>query len=224
MTRPLDNSTNQLLDQSTTRQLGNSTILVVEDNKDLSFMICETLRSYIGCTVISAHNGEECLKIVKKEPPDVILLDIHMPKMDGFEVCTILKEDKQTKHIPIIFLTATASDLKSRIRGLEMGADDYIVQPVDNLEMITRVKVMLRIKQLIDRTGETGIAGSLLSAKTAHNLRSPLTSIIGMADLIQNQFYGALNEKQKEFARIISKSSQQLLKMINDLGTAKNQH
>jgi len=203
-----------------TRQPDNSTILVVEDNKDLSFMICETLRSYIGCTVISAHNGEDCLKMVKKEPPDVILLDIHMPKMDGFEVCTILKEDKQTKHIPIIFLTATASDLKSRIRGLEMGADDYMVQPVDNLEMITRVKVMLRIKQLIDRAGETGIAGSLLSAKTAHNLRSPLTTIVGMAELIQDPFYGALSEKQKEFARIISKSSQKLLKMINDLETA----
>ncbi|MDI6687617.1 MAG: response regulator [Desulfobacterales bacterium] len=200
------------------------TILVVEDNKDFSFMICETLRSYIGCTVISASNGEECLEIVKKEPPDVILLDIHMPKMDGFEVCTILKKNKQTSHIPIIFLTATASDLKSRIRGLEMGADDYIAQPVDNLELITRVKVMLRIKQLIDRAGKAGIPGSLLSAKTAHSLRSPLTSIIGMAELIKEPFYGSLSEKQKEFAGIISKSGQQLLKMINDLEKAKDQH
>lgn len=202
-----------------TRPLDNSTILVVEDNKDLSFMICETLRSYIGCTVISAYNGEECLKIAKKEPPDVILLDIHMPKMDGFEVCNILKKNRQTSYIPIIFLTATASDLKSRIRGLEMGADDYITQPVDNLELITRVKVMLRIKQLVDRAGKTGILE--LSAETAHNLRSPLTSIVGMAELIQDPFYGTLSEKQKEFARIISKSGQKLLKMINDLETAK---
>ncbi|MCK5509265.1 MAG: response regulator [Desulfobacterales bacterium] len=199
-----------------------STILVVENNKDVSFVICETLRSYIGCRVISAEDGEECLKMVKKEPPDVILLDIHMPKMDGFEVCTILKEDEQTKHIPIIFLTATAADLKSRIRGLEIGADDYIVQPVDNLELIARIKVMLRIKQLIDRTlidptGDTGISGPLLSSEMAHNLRSPLNSIIGMAELIQKPFYGTLNEKQKEFSQIIFRSSQQLLKMINEL-------
>lgn len=199
-----------------------STILVVEDNKDVSFVICEILRSHIGCRIISAENGEECLKMVKKEPPDVILLDIHMPKMDGFEVCTILKEDEQTKHIPIIFLTATVADLKSRIRGLEIGADDYIVQPVDDLELITRIKVMLRIKQLIDRTlidptGDTGISGPLLSAEMAHNLRSPLNSIIGMAELIQKPFYGTLNEKQKEFSQIISRSSQQLLKMINEL-------
>ncbi len=200
-----------------TQQLDNSTILVVEDNKDVSFVICETLRSYIGCMVISVGDGEECLKIVKKELPDVILLDIHMPKMDGFEVCSILKGDEQTSHIPIIFLTATASDLKSRTMGLEIDADDYIVQPVDNLELITRVKVMLRIKRLIDRAGETGISGHLLSAKTAHDLRSPLNSIMGMAELIQRRFYGTLNEKQKEFIRIISKSSQQLLDRINEL-------
>jgi DNA-binding response OmpR family regulator len=197
MTRPLDHST--------TRPLDHSTILVVEDNKDVSFVICETLTSYIGCRVISAGDGEECLKLIKKEPPDVILLDIHMPKMDGFEVCSILKGDEQTRHIPIIFLTATAYDLKSRIRGLEIGADDYIVQPVDNLELITRIKTMLRIKRLIDRAGETS------------NLRSPLNSIMGMAELIQRPFYGILNEKQKEFARIISKSSQQLLKLIDEL-------
>ena len=193
-----------------------STVLVVEDNEDVSFMICETLRSYIGCRVISAGNGQECLKIVKKEPPDVILLDIHMPKMDGFEVCSILKEDEQTKHIPIIFLTATAYDLKSRIRGLEMGADDYIVQPVDNLELITRVKTMLRIKRLIDTAREAGGSGSLLSAKMAHDLRSPLNAIMGMAELIQRPFYGTLNEKQKEFVLTISKSSQQLLDLINE--------
>jgi len=205
----------------TARPLDHSTILVVEDNKDASFMICETLRSYIGCRVISAENGKECLKIVKEEPPDVILLDIHMPAMDGFDVCTILKEDKQTKHIPIIFLTATASDLKSRIRGLEIGADDYIVQPIENLELITRVKVMLRIKRLIDRAGEISDSGPLLSAEMAHKLRSPLNSIMGMAELIQKPFYGTLNEKQKEFAEIISKSGKQLLKLIDELGSGR---
>ena len=210
MTRPLYQST-------TTIQINNSTILVVEDKEDVSFMICETLRYYIGCRVISAGDGEKCLKIVKKELPDVILLDIHMPEMDGFEVCSILKKDEQTQHIPVIFLTATAYDLKSRIRGLEIGADDYIVQPVDNLELITRVKVMLRIKHHIGRTGVTGISGPLLPAKTAHDLRSPLNSIMGMAELIQKPFYGTLNEKQKEFARTISKSSKQLLDLINEL-------
>ena len=210
MTRPLDNSTNQQLDHSTK-------VLVVEDNEDVSFMICETLRSYIGCNVITAMDGEACLKMAAEESPDVILLDIYMPGMDGFEVCRILKEDERTKLIPIIFLTPTADNMKSKIRGMEIGADDYLVQPVDNFELITRVKVMLRIKRLIDRAGGTDTSGPQLSPQMAHKLRSPLNSIIGMAELIQKPFYGALSEKKKEFALTISKSGYQLLKLINEL-------
>ena len=192
-------------------------VLVVEDDKDVSFMICETIRHRIGCQVIAAGDGIECLRMAKEELPDVILLDIHMPGMDGFEVCSVLKGDEETRFIPIIFLTATAYDLKSKIRGLEIGADDYLVQPVDDLELLTRVKVMLRIKQLIDRAGKRDASGIQLPAKTAHALRAPLNSIIGMADLIQKPFYGELTEKQKEFAQIISKSGHNLLKVINEL-------
>lgn len=194
--------------------VGMATILVVEDNKDVSFMICETLRSYIGCRVAAAMDGKACLEMVKKEAPDVILLDIHMPGMDGFEVCRILKEDEQTKEISIIFLTATADDMKSRIRGLEIGADDYLVQPVDNLELVTRVKVMLRIKRLIDTTKKTAPS---FPANAGHRLRSPLNSIIGMAELIQKPFYGPLTEKQKEFAQTISRSGHHLVMVINEL-------
>ena len=198
-------------------ELRSNNVLVVEDNKDVSLMICDILKYHIGCEVLTAYNGEECLCVVKEKAPDVILLDIHMPKMDGFEVCKILKEDEQTKYIPIIFLTATVDDLKGKIKGLELGADDYLVQPINNLELITRVKVMLRIKRLIDQTGAVNALSSQLSPKAAHDLRSPLNSIIGMADLIQKPFYGTLTEKQQEFAQIISKSGQRLLKMINEL-------
>ncbi len=198
-------------------ELRSTKVLVVEDNKDVSLMICDILKCHIGCEVLTAYNGEECLSAVKEKVPDVILLDVYMPKMDGFEVCKILKEDEQTKHIPIIFLTATLSDLKSKIKGLELGADDYLVQPIDNLELITRIKVMLRIKRHIDQTGAADALSSQLSPTAAHDLRSPLNSIIGMADLIQKPFYGTLTEKQKEFAQIISNSGQQLLKMINEL-------
>jgi len=194
-----------------------STVLVVEDNKDVSFMICETIRSYLDCRVIAAEDGKACLKMVKNEEPDIILLDINMPDMDGFEVCRILKEDEHTRYIPIIFLTATVDDIKSKVMGLEMGADDYLVQPIDNLELVTRIKVMLRIKRLIDSAEKFGSSKCRLSARIAHKLRLPLNTIIGMAELIQKPFYGTLSEKQKEFARLISKSGHQLLKEIDDL-------
>lgn len=193
----------------------NTTVLVVEDNNDASFMICETLKYHIGCRTLTARNGKECLKLVRTRPPDVVLLDVHMPGMDGFEVCRRLKEEDATKRIPVIFLTATAHDIQSKIRGLEMGAYDYLTQPVDNMELITRVKVMLRVKRLIDGVGEPGDAGPRLSDKTAHDLRAPLNTIIGMADLIQTPAFGSLTLKQREFAEIISRSGQRLLKLID---------
>ncbi len=202
-------------------ELRSTKVLVVEDNKDVSHMICDILKYHIGCEVLTAYNGEECLGVVKEKAPDVILLDIHMPKMDGFQVCKILKEDERTKRIPIIFLTASVDDIKSKIKGLELGADDYLVQPIDNLELITRVKVMLRIKQHIDQAGTANTLNPQLSPKIAHDLRSPLNSIIGMADLIQKPFYGSLTEKQKEFAQIISNSGQELLKQIKELADGR---
>ncbi|TFG47496.1 MAG: response regulator [Candidatus Brocadiia bacterium] len=197
-------------------ELRSTKVLVVEDNKDASLMICDMLKYHIGCEVLTAYNGEECLSAVKEKAPDVILLDIHMPKMDGFQVCKILKEDEQTKHIPIIFLTASVDDIKSKIKGLELGADDYLVQPINNLELITRIKVMLRIKRLIDQA-----LSSHLSREVAHDLRAPLNSIIGMADLIQKPFYGILTEKQKEFVQIISNSGQELLNRINEFSDGR---
>jgi len=193
----------------------NPAVLVVEDNLDASFMICETLKYHIGCRTLTARSGKECLKLVRETPPDVVLLDVHMPGMDGFEVCRRLKEDDSTKRIPVIFLTATAHDIQSKIRGLEMGAYDYLAQPVDNIELITRVKVMLRVKRLIDGVGTSGAARDRLSDKAAHDLRAPLNTIIGMAELIQTPAFGSLTPKQREFAEIISRSGQTLLKTMD---------
>lgn len=187
-------------------------ILVVEDNKDTSFMICEILKYHIGCQVITAIDGEECLRLAKDETPDVILLDINMPGLDGFEVCQILKRDEYTKQIPIILLTATLNELNNKIKGLEIGADDYLVQPIDNIELITRVKVMLRIKRLIEKAYES----EPLSV-TLHDLKSPLNTIIGFSDLLASRDYGPLTPKQKEFIGLIHQSANKLLSIVKNL-------
>ncbi|MFH1673517.1 MAG: response regulator [Pseudomonadota bacterium] len=198
-------------------------VLVVEDHKDVSFMVSEALKYHIGCEVITAKDGPECLKIVGDDSPDVILLDIHMPGMDGFQVCKILKEDEATKHIPVIFLTATCCELQNKIKGLEIGADDYLTQPINNLELITRVKVMLRMKKLIDRartSGEgTGDVKSLTTdflSMASHELRTPLNSIIGFSELLENEFYGTLTPQQKDFVGLIHENGEKLLKRIDD--------
>jgi DNA-binding response OmpR family regulator len=126
-------------------------ILIVDDNPDIAFMIQEKIRSAIGGAIRIANNGEAGLKAIDDEPPDLIMLDIRMPGTDGFEVCRLLKASPTTAAIPVIFLSATFNDLRSKIKGLDLGADDFMVHPVDDLELVTRVKAILQIKELRDQ-------------------------------------------------------------------------
>lgn len=126
-------------------------ILVVDDNNDIAFMIREKLRHFVGGEISTAKDGENALKLIQDNPPDLVILDICMPVIDGYEVCRKLKADARTAAVPVIFITSTYNDLRSRIRGLDLGADDYIVQPVDDLELVTRVKAVLRIKKMRDQ-------------------------------------------------------------------------
>ena len=114
-------------------------ILVVDDESSIR-RILETRLSMIGYTVITAADGEEALAVYKKELPSLIILDIMMPKLDGYGVCQEIRKDSD---IPIIMLTAL-SDVADRITGLELGADDYVVKPFSPKELEARIKAILR--------------------------------------------------------------------------------
>ena len=102
------------------------------------------------CQLFTARSGAEGIEKAKAELPDTILLDVIMPEMDGFEACRILKFDEDTKHIPVIMLTAIKTDSKSRANGLEMGADAFLSKPVDEAELAAQLDAMLRIKKAED--------------------------------------------------------------------------
>jgi len=114
-------------------------ILVVDDESSIR-RILETRLSMIGYTVITAADGEEALAVYKKELPSLIILDIMMPKLDGYGVCQEIRKDSD---IPIIMLTAL-SDVADRITGLELGADDYVIKPFSPKELEARIKAILR--------------------------------------------------------------------------------
>lgn len=118
------------------------TILVIDDEKDLIKLVDHYL-SRDGFLVISARDGLEGIEIAKKHKPNLILLDIMMPKMDGWEVCNHLKTIAGLAHIPVIMLTARAQET-DKVVGLEMGADDYITKPFSPRELVARVKAVLR--------------------------------------------------------------------------------
>jgi two-component system alkaline phosphatase synthesis response regulator PhoP len=122
--------------------LAKQTILVVDDEQDLLDLIEYNLRKE-GFDVIKAEDGEDGISQAREHKPDLVLLDIMMPKMDGLEVCDVMREDEQLKHIPIIFLTARG-DEKTEVEGLNKGGDDYITKPISTTKLVSRIKAVLR--------------------------------------------------------------------------------
>jgi class 3 adenylate cyclase len=124
-------------------------ILIVDDN-ETNRDILVTRLSTLGYQLSQAADGEEALVVARKELPDLILLDVMMPKLDGIEVCRRLKGDSSLPFMPIILVTAKA-DIKDVVAGLEAGADEYLTKPVEQTSLVARVKSVLRIKQLHDQ-------------------------------------------------------------------------
>jgi DNA-binding response OmpR family regulator len=120
-------------------------ILLVEDEKDLAWSICRSL-SAAGYETMAAHTGTEALALARRHPPDVFILDIMLPGMDGLSLCRRFKDDATTAAAPVIFLTAKAA-VEHRIEGLSLGADDYLAKPFDLRELLARVQALLRRRQ-----------------------------------------------------------------------------
>ena len=130
------------------KEIDLPSILLVEDD-DRDAKLIQTYLYGEPCRIKLARSGEEAISCARQERIDVILLDILLPSMDGFEVCRILKETEQTRNIQIIAVTSL-HDLDSKVRGIELGADDYLVKPINMHELRTRVKALIKKKAYLD--------------------------------------------------------------------------
>ena len=136
--------------------LSQSTILIVDDN----VQNVELLQAYLEtlpCKILTAYDGIEAMKILEdrsRPSPDLVLLDVMMPRMSGFEVCKKIKEDPAIRSIPVMMVTAL-NELGDIERGVECGTDDFVSKPVNKLELIARVKTMLKLKHLSDKLERT---------------------------------------------------------------------
>lgn len=127
-------------------------ILVVDDEPDALEVLGFKLRE-AGCTPLFAADGAKAIAAVRAERPDLIVLDLMLPEIDGMEVCKILRRDPTTVSIPIIMLTAKAGEM-DRVLGLELGADDYVTKPYSPRELVLRIRKLLKRAQAADETGE----------------------------------------------------------------------
>ena len=134
-------------------------ILIVEDEKDIVKMLEYNLKKE-GFKTVYANDGEEALDLARKELPELILLDLMLPVMDGLEVCKELKKERKTSGIPIIILTAKTQET-DKIVGLELGADDYVTKPFSPRELIARVKAVLRRTYEKEKLPEASRIGDL---------------------------------------------------------------
>lgn len=190
-------------------------ILIVDDNVDAVELLEKRLRSE-GYGTAGAYDGEEGLKKVVEYNPDLIILDIMMPRLDGYEVCKRLKMDEDTRYIPVLMLTAK-SDVESKVKGLDIGADDYLPKPVDYKELSARVRSLLTIKaahkKLVDE--EKSEAMEKMMDEVAHEVRNPLVSIGGFA----RKVYAGLPEDDpnKRYMEMIIQNVAVLESMIKQL-------
>ncbi len=159
-----------------------SRILVVDDiSKNLQ--VVGTILRNEGYHVMPATSGLQALARVSAQPPDLILLDLMMPEMDGLEVCSRLKADPFTRQIPVIFLTAS-NEMEHLMKGFEAGAVDYITKPFNAPELLARVRTHLELKHARERLREMNEEKNEFMGIAAHDLRNPLSAIQGYAEMI----------------------------------------
>ncbi len=181
-----------------------STLVLIVDDIPKNIQLLGNILANSGYHVAVATSGKQALSIIQKRMPDLVLLDVMMPEMDGFEVCQRIKENELFKEIPVIFLTAK-HDVDDKVRGFEVGGADYITKPFETAEVLARVQMQLQLKTARDmvvrynqelekiveaRTealirAERHAAFSLLIQGIVHNLRNPLNAISGALQLIE---------------------------------------
>lgn len=147
------------------------TILVVDDDQQ-NLELVQAYLEDIDCRTVAARDGIEALDLVAAAKPDLILLDVMMPKMSGFEVCRRLKDDPDTSTIPVIMVTAL-NEFGDIERGIDSGTDDFVSKPINKLELLTRIRTMLKLKHLTDRLQRTMAYLSEVEKQTQTALSSP---------------------------------------------------
>ncbi len=204
-------------------------ILIVEDSPESIELLKLNLKDE-NYDLFTAINGEEALVKTKEINPDLILLDILLPKLDGFQVCEELKTNPNTMFIPIIMITAL-KDLKDKIHGIELGADDYLTKPYEKIELLTRVRSLLRIKKYHDALQkkrreveaknhtliEIDKLKDELSGLIVHDMKNPLFVIQGNLQMMSMGVDSEQSKLIKKYIDRIDRSANNLLKMMSNL-------
>ena len=162
------------------------TLLIVDDTPDNVKVLRAFLHS-AGFDVLIAEDGDEGIQVVEYAMPDLILLDIMMPNMNGFDVCRHLKSQQKTKDIPIIFMTAL-TEMVDKLKGFELGAADYITKPFHQQEVLARVKAHITLRKQQQQLQKRNLELDAFAHTVAHDLKNPLGAIANLCDLFLEKY------------------------------------
>jgi len=205
-------------------------ILIVDDMKQ-NLLALELVLHDDDYRLVRAESGRDALRCLLNEEFALIILDVSMPIMDGFETAVLIRENKRSKHIPIIFVTALEKTDVQIFKGYFVGAVDYIMKPFVPEILRAKVAVFAELfrktrqlevqqKELVENNRQLlklSQAKSDFLANMSHELRTPLNSVIGFSGTLLDQEFGVINDKQREFVNIILSSGGHLLSLINDI-------
>jgi len=201
---------------------GKNLVLIVDDNPENLKVLGQIIRKK-GHNLTFAQDGESALLSIKTKRPDLVLLDIMMPGLDGYEVCRKIKENHEIRDIPVIFLTAK-TEQEDIIKGFELGAVDYVTKPFNTHELLMRVDTHLELKNARDTIihqkadlEKVNAAKDKFFSIIAHDLSNLFNGLLSFSDILTNKTI-ALTEKDKdEFLEIIQQSSQQGFALLKNL-------
>ncbi|MCA9973231.1 MAG: hybrid sensor histidine kinase/response regulator [Anaerolineales bacterium] len=202
--------------------LSDQTILIVDDNAANISILAAYLEAK-GFTVLVARDGESGLQKAAYALPDLILMDVMMPGLDGYQTCTRLKADDATRDIPIIFMTAL-SDINSKIKGFSVGAVDFVTKPLQQEEVLARVSTHLKMRLLTRRLQASNAALAQTNADKdkflsilAHDLRGPFLPLLGSAELLVSRIESLSPAQIKDMSLGIYDSARRVLALLENL-------
>jgi len=204
-------------------------ILVVDDTPESLKLLVDLLMDE-GYRVRPTMDPKLALESALSNPPELILLDVRMPGMDGFELCQRLKQATCTEQVPIIFVSAL-QELHERVRGFEAGGVDFITKPIKREEVLARVSAQLelsRMRQSLEKRSQELAAAnqklqdldklkSMFIASVSHELRTPLNAIISFSGILLREILGGLNERQRDSLERIDRAGKHLFSLITDV-------
>ncbi len=196
--------------------------MVVDDDRLNRRILTGILRPE-GFEVVEAESGEKALELYAERPPDLILLDVVLPGLNGFETCRQLRARHGDEAAPVIFITAKGESADV-VEGLSAGGVDYLPKPIRAREALARIRAHLQIRallaeqrRLVDQLSKANAAKNKFLGMAAHDLRNPLASIRGLAEFLRDGALGPLTPDQRDLASTIHSASQDMLQLVNEL-------